>query len=320
MSANNKNFSSKNNQYSGLFTSLNREYSPGMGQAQQPYEPLTFPKFWTGSFPETVQKEEIMFDCGGSLPGADESFKQAVSEVYERKGIVHISNTGAQSLGDLKPYIDICMEDTMAYEGGANSRGEIEPYFLEVGVPSVSDVHYHHEMAYIGKSTSKIAFSIIDVLGNGRGNTYFSDQVAATEELMTTELGEKLKNKRICYLRNLTDKCEYDNDDESTVYNHWQTSFMTEDPEEAQAIAEASGLEVTWGRDWQGKKRYMKTKYYVDAFEYAPMVDKNVIFASIADHDAWFDTWPGINRLHPKDRHLKMTYGDGEEFKYEEWL
>lgn len=63
----------------------------------------------------------------------------------------------------------------------------------------------------------------------------------------------------------------------------------------------------------------MKTKYYVDAYEYAPVVDKNIIFASIADHDAWFDTWPGINRLHPKDRHLKMTYGDGEEFKFEEW-
>ena len=95
--------------------------------------------------------------------------------MYERKGIVHISNTGAQTLGDLKPYIDVIMEDTMQYKGGANSRGELEPFFLEVGVPSVSDVHYHHEMAYIGKSTEKIAFSIIDVLGNGRGNTYFSD-------------------------------------------------------------------------------------------------------------------------------------------------
>jgi len=67
------------------------------------------------------------------------------------------------------------MEDTMAYRGGANQRAQLEPYFLEVGVPHVSDVHYHHEMAYIGKSTTKIAFSIIDCLGNGRGNTYFSD-------------------------------------------------------------------------------------------------------------------------------------------------
>ena len=95
---------------------------------------------------------------------------------------------------------------------------------------------------------------------------------------------------------------------------------MTEDPEEAQAIAENAGLEVTWSKDWQGKGRYMKTKYYVDAYEYAPMIGKNILFASIADHDAWFDTWPGINRLHPLDRHLKMTYGDDEEITREEWL
>lgn len=74
---------------------------------------------------------------------------------------------------------------------------------------------------------------------------------------------------------------------------------MTECPEEAQAIAEEKGLRVTWGTDWQGKGMYMKTRFYVDAFEYAPMLDRNLIYASIADHHAWFDTWPGIQNLHP---------------------
>ena len=69
---------------------------------------------------------------------------------------------------------------------------------------------------------------------------------------------------------------------------------MTDDPEEAQAKAEAAGLSVTWGKDWQGNGRYMKTRYYVDAYEYAPMIDKNVLYASIADHDSWFDFWPAI--------------------------
>ena len=94
---------------------------------------------------------------------------------------------------------------------------------------------------------------------------------------------------------------------------------MTEDPEEAQALAEAAGLQVTWGKDWQGKERYMKTRYYVDAYEYAPMLDKNVLYASIADHDAWFDFWPGIQNLHPLDRHLKMTFGDDSELTRWEW-
>ena len=76
------------------------------------------------------------------------------------------------------------MEDTMVYEGGANSREELEPFFLEVGVPSTSHIHYHHEMAYIGKSTTKVCFSIVDILDGDRGNTYFSDQVGATEEIL----------------------------------------------------------------------------------------------------------------------------------------
>ena len=78
-----------------------------------------------------------------------------------------------------------------------------------------------------------MCFSIVDLLDGDRGNTFFSDQVGATEELLLTELGRKLKEKGVCYQRNLTDKEEYKGGDESTVYNHWQTSFMTDDPEVA---------------------------------------------------------------------------------------
>lgn len=63
----------------------------------------------------------------------------------------------------------------------------------------------------------------------------------------------------------------------------------------------------------------MKTRYYVDAYEYAPMIDRNLIYASIADHHAWFDTWPGISHLHPRDRHLFMTFGDDQEISSSEW-
>lgn len=94
---------------------------------------------------------------------------------------------------------------------------------------------------------------------------------------------------------------------------------MTDDPEEAQKRAEESGLKVEWGTDWQGKGRYMKTRYYIDAFEYDPHTGKNLLYSSIADHDAWFDYWPGVQNLHPLDRHLKMTFGDGTEFTKDEW-
>ena len=63
---------------------------------------------------------------------------------------------------------------------------------------------------------------------------------------------------------------------------------------EAQAAAEKCGLEVSWGKDHLGKELYMKTKFYVSAFEYAPNLDRNIIYSSIADHHMWFDSWPGV--------------------------
>lgn len=48
----------------------------------------------------------------------------------------------------------------------------------------------------------------------------------------------------------------------------------------------------------------MKTRFYIDAFEYAPMLDKNVLYASPGDSNIWFDSWPGIANLAPQDRYL----------------
>lgn len=48
-----------------------------------------------------------------------------------------------------------------------------------------------------------------------------SDQVGVTDELLLTELGQKLKERGICYHRNLTDAEGYKGESEATVYNHW---------------------------------------------------------------------------------------------------
>ena len=34
----------------------------------EPYPALTDPKYWTGKFPDTIKKENIIFNCGGKLP------------------------------------------------------------------------------------------------------------------------------------------------------------------------------------------------------------------------------------------------------------
>ena len=60
---------------------------------------------------------------------------------------------------------------------------------------------------------------------------------------------------------------------------------------------------------------------------YCPDVDRNVLYASVADHDHWFDTWPGMTHLprmpsyeeaSPRHRPLKITFGDDSDLTQDE--
>lgn len=110
-------------------------------------------------------------------------------------------------MNELQKYIDFLMKQgSSEYVGGGNDRHKLEPYFYETGAPRQAHIHYHHEMTYIGKSIDKISFSCIDNIGDGlRGATFFSECVGMHEAIMKTELGHKLKEKGLCYWRNLTD-------------------------------------------------------------------------------------------------------------------
>jgi len=152
-----------------------------------------------------------------------------------------------------------------------------------------------------------------------RGATFISHQKKATEELLNSKLGQKLKDKGVCYVRKLPDQKFFDDNDldRSIVYNYWQTSMLTEDPEEAEAIARQKGLEVEWQMS-PVFGRYMVTKFYVDTFEFCPYSDKNLLYASIADDYMWFDTWPGVVALPHHERPLKLNFGDDSVMTREE--
>lgn len=57
--------------------------------------------------------------------------------------------------------------------------------------------------------------------------------------------------------------------EEIGVYNHWQKSMLTEDPDQAEQYARNRGLETEWGPN-----RLLKTRYCVSAFEYDPPLDR----------------------------------------------
>merc|ERR1712048_1483983 len=97
----------------------------------------------------------------------------------------------------------------------------------------------------------------------------------------------------------------------------WQDSFNTENPEDVAPLAQQRGLVIEW--DIRGENRFLRTRYYISAFEYFPLLDKNVLYASVADDFMWFDSWPGIGGVTPVDEQpLRLVFGDGTDMTQDE--
>jgi hypothetical protein len=289
-----------------------------------PLEGVVEPAWWSGVAP--LDASEYTIDCGpydvrAMVRDHDSELARRMRETYERVGLVHLTNTGLVELADQRAAAKVIIDAEMRYDGGANPRDNIAPNVYEIGAPLTAWLHYHHEMAYVGRSTRVISFLAQDVLpqpgpndgGVSRGATFVSDSIGATDKLLSTPFGRKLKDLGVCYHRNLTDRDAFVGKTEFGVYNHWQKSFDTDNPRIAARRARDQRLAVEWGPD-----RLLKTRYYCSAFEYFAHLDRNVLYSSLADHGMWFDTWPLVQHLPYEERPLHMTFGDDSEISPEE--
>ena len=274
---------------------------------------LILPEWSTGG--PILDPADFVIDAGGSADlDAGSELGERMRATFDHIGLVHVVNTGLTELADMRTVARHALEGEMPYEGGANPRRPLEKNtsVFEVGAPHTAHLHYHHEMAYVAKSTRALGF-LCKSATPGKGSTYVSDGFGATDALLQTEFGRKLREKGVCYHRNLTDRDDFVDRLEIGVYNHWQLSMDTDDPEEAEAYARERGLVTEWGPN-----RLLKTRYYADAFEFDPRFDRNLLYSSLADHGMWFDGWPLVMHLPYEERPLHMTFGDDTEFTREE--
>ena len=285
------------------------------GPVLAPLDDLIPQRFWTGTSFHAPEAYEV--DCSEfAMDSADLQLESELAgrmrSTYNSIGLVVLRNTGLTDMATMRSFAKIVIDAEMVYEGGANPRDRLEGNVYEIGAPLEARLPYHHEMAYVSKSTRLISFLCAEALPD-RGATFVSDGVASTEALLATELGQKLKSFGVCYHRSLTDAESFVGEVGYGVYNHWQKSFGTNDPAVAEAKAVERGLTVEWGPN-----RLMKTRFYNPAFEYFPQLDRNLLYASLADHGMWFDTWPLVQHLPFEDRPLHMTFGNDTEFTRDE--
>ncbi len=273
------------------------------------------PRWWTGT--PAVPVDRFTIDCADyamddSDLHKDSALARRMCKTFDDVGLVCLVNTRLTKLRDMRHFARIVVNREMEYNAGANPRDNLEPNVYEVGAPLEAWLHYHHEMAYVGKSTRMLGFLCHKSLP-GRGHTFVSDNAQATDAILATDLGQKLKKLGLCYHRHLTDREAFVGTEQIGVYNHWQKSMGTEDADEAMRLAQSHGLICEWGAN-----RLLKTRYYISAFEYFPRLDRNLLYASVADHWMWFDGWPKVMHLPGEERPLKLTFGDDTEMTREE--
>lgn len=292
---------------------------------------VVIPRWWTGRYDAVLDPARFLVDGGGKL-GKDDLkagswIGQEMQEKYQDVGLVHVHNTGLADMKDQRELARILMGNETEYEGGANPRGRAADLgnVYDIGAPKEAALAYHHEVTYKSHSIESLGFLCKHAVQRGDvGWSFVSDSVQAHDYIMTTPLGQKLKEKGLCFLRRMTDRTSERTNHgnpigiEDVVYNHWQQSWMTDDPHEAEEAANAQGLIVDWIPNKVGGGMMMQTRYYKSAFEYVPSLDRNIMATSIADDGEWFDSWPGIKDVPQELRPLEMYFGDDTPFTLEE--
>jgi hypothetical protein len=168
------------------------------------------PYYWTGT--PSLPYTEFTIDClseyePSQVSSENPTFVDHIKSTYNKHGLIYLKNTGKTEYNEMLDLSRIVMpqENQQKYEGGSNWRNTIESNVYDTGAPRQAWIHYHHEMAYVGSSPKQIAF-LCKHAPEGKGYTYVSYSNGHTGELMKSELGQKLKEKGICYVRCLSDR------------------------------------------------------------------------------------------------------------------
>jgi hypothetical protein len=257
-------------------------------------------RWWRGAEAEpVVDPDRYLIDGQGKITAhdvhPDSALASEMRAKYADTGLCHLTNTGLTDMVLQRNLARILMGNESEYEGGANPRGRNVDLgnVYDIGAPLTAALAYHHEVTYKEHSVTQLGFLCRKAVNRGEeGWSFVSDSVQAHDALMETELGQKLKERGLCFVRRMTDRNAItDASNNSPVYNHWQQSWMTNDPVEAEQKARDQGLEVVWTHHPQ-LGRQMETRYYASAFEYVADLDRNLLVTSIAGKrtNSWLNT------------------------------
>jgi len=251
----------------------------------------------------TLNMDDFQIDCRKFSD--QHTLEDTIRKQWYDKGLVVLTHTGMQHLSELQKWAEVIFDDFTTYEGGSAPRGKwSDKIFTLDDTPSYVDMCYHNEACYLPTYPQCFVLGSLDCPRES-GSTLMSDNVVTTAAILETPLGQVLKEKGIRYNRNMTDK--YAN--EAVFYKHWQDTFYTDSRDEVEKYLKSRG----WDYEWLSNGT-LHTSYVMDAFEYHERLDKNLYFAGLVSHAAFFDQWHPYNTIKDEERAFTMTLEDGTPF------
>jgi hypothetical protein len=250
---------------------------------------------------------DYLIDCAGI--DEPDAIADTILAQWQGRGLVILKNTGMTHLRELKRWAELLFDDFAAYAGGSAPRDKwSDQVFGLDDAPSTIDLCFHNEGCYLPEYPGCFAIGSIACPREG-GYTLVADNEAATDILMQTPVGQRLREQGVRYIRLMQDKTAVG----VQGYKSWQDTFLTEDRAEVEAMVRANG----WDFDWLPKGT-LRTSHRVEAYEYHEGLGRSLFFAGLASHAAFFDQWPAYSGLPDEERPLNMTHGDGSAFSIDE--
>ncbi|XP_075239838.1 uncharacterized protein LOC142335285 isoform X2 [Convolutriloba macropyga] len=267
------------------------------------------------NYVDRIEPHRYTINCARFQKDLDvnSDLKAKVTDCFNRVGLVHLVETGTRDAfrlrGAFSHLLGVNCNSMFAGAGHVGELGE-ERAQNEMFTP------YHHTMQFNPISCKSVAFLCSDFnLKNGKGSSFFMDNVSFTTDIERRPIGRKLLQEGIRVTIKWPDVNTSNTSPSPPPFYRfsWQSAFSTDDPNIAVAKAKKMRFQdIEWDRDGS-----LRAVYYPSIYEYCPIVDRNLLFLSLSEETCFSrDQLPhDYDKVEPW---CLVTFGDGTEFSEEE--
>ncbi len=187
-------------------------------------------------------------DLTGSVDSS--ARRELTEEIYgivDRQGALLLQDTGLETSRGFSEFLSSIGYHHHSYVGGTSPRTDQgRGVYTATDIPADVTIPIHQEMSYLDSVPDYVSFFCEDPPENGQKTNLIGDMRRFTDSL-PVELKKRYKGKRARLRRTLPPTGK--NTGFFRAQKCWQETFGTDDREEAVAIADQKGWELSWTDD-----------------------------------------------------------------------